>query len=163
VEADEVDFFAAAVFGYLQEIEDAEKAGCACEFRRDVGKADGLDGIDFNFAFFHSIASADFDARGFPDANAQGDVASTNAIAETLRKHHGKEFTLRRIVQRWVASSVSKYQFPAYDRASFREQIGQYRTASSAFEHFSGGHIHHEFANEFSTTLFIWAHRRQKK
>ncbi len=95
VEADQVDFFAAAMFGYLQEIEHSEKAGCAGEFGCDVGEAYGVNGVDLDLAFFHGVASADFYARGLPDADAQGDVSATNAVAETLGEHHGREFTRR--------------------------------------------------------------------
>jgi hypothetical protein len=93
VEADEVDFVAAAVFGYFEQVEDAEEAGCAGQVGSDVGEADGLDGIDFDFAFFHGVASADFDAEGLPDADTARDVAASNAIAEAFGEHHGREFT----------------------------------------------------------------------
>jgi hypothetical protein len=93
VEANQVDLFAAAVFGYFQQVEDAEESGFARELGSDVREADGIDGVDFDFAFFHAIAPACFDAGSLPDADAAGDVSATNAIAETLREHHGSEFT----------------------------------------------------------------------
>jgi hypothetical protein len=96
VEADEVYLFAATVFGYFQQVEDAEESGFAREFGCDVRETDGLDGIDLDFAFFHAVASAFFDARSLPDSDAAGDVSATNAIAEPLCKHHGRESTRAR-------------------------------------------------------------------
>jgi hypothetical protein len=93
VEADQVDLFAGAVLGNFQQIEDAEESGFAREVGSDIREADGLNGIDFDFAFFHAVSSADFDAGSLPNADAACDVSATNAIAEALRKHHGSEFT----------------------------------------------------------------------
>jgi len=95
VEADEVDLVAAAMFSDFEQIEDAEEAGGAGELGRDVGQADGLDGIDFDVAFFHGIAAADLDAGILPDADAHGDVAAANPVAKALGEQHGREFTRR--------------------------------------------------------------------
>lgn len=94
MEAHEVDLFAAAVFGYFQQVEDAEETRFAREFGSDVGETDGLDRIYFDLALVHAVASACFDAGSLPDAYATGDVSATNAIAEALGKHHGRECTL---------------------------------------------------------------------
>src|ERR1700688_2056025 len=83
VEADEVDLFAAAVFGDFEQVEDAEETGCARQLGSDVGEADGLDGIDFDFALLHGgVSSTDFDARSFPNSDAYRDVAATDAFAK---------------------------------------------------------------------------------
>lgn len=89
MEADEVDGLAAAVLGDFEEIEDAEKAGGAGEFRRDVGKANGFDGVDFDCAFFHAVVTADFNLRTHPDADAGGDSAAADAVAEAFGEEHG--------------------------------------------------------------------------
>ena len=89
MEADEVDVVTAAVFCDFEEVENSEEAGSASEMRSDVGKADGLDGVDFDLAFFHAIALAHGDARARPDADADGDLTAANASAETLREYHG--------------------------------------------------------------------------
>jgi hypothetical protein len=103
VEADQVDFFAAAVFGYFQQVEDAEESRFTRKRGCDVGEADGLDGIDFDFTFFHGVASADFDAGSLPDADAAGDVSATDAIPEAFCKHHCSEFTpLEDWLEMWV-------------------------------------------------------------
>ena len=93
MEADEVDFFAASMLGDFEQVKNAEEAGCASQLGRDVGEADGLNGVDFDLAFFHGVTPADFDARGLPDADTQGDVAATDAIAEAFGEHHGRKFT----------------------------------------------------------------------
>lgn len=109
MEADEVDFFAAAVFGNLEQIEDAEKSRGAGKLGRDVGEADGFDGLDFDVAFFHRVASPYFDAWRFPDADAQGDVAAAYCSSKAFGEHH--EQSLRgpcRIFYRCVGASLFK-------------------------------------------------------
>jgi hypothetical protein len=95
VEADEVDGLAAAVLRDFEEVEDAEEAGGTGEFRCDVGKANGFDGVDFDFAFFHAVAAADFDVGTYPDANAGSDGTAANAIAEALGEEHGRRIRER--------------------------------------------------------------------
>lgn len=95
MEADEVDLVAAAVFGDFEEVEDAEEAGGAGQLGRDVGEADGFEGVDFDMTFLHGVTSAGFDAGTLPDADAQGNVSATNSVAQALCEHHGREFTRR--------------------------------------------------------------------
>lgn len=90
VEADEIDVVAGAVLGDFEQVKDAKKARSAGQFRCDVGEADGVDGIDFDLAFFHAIASACLHARVFPDADAAGDISATNGVAKALGEHHGR-------------------------------------------------------------------------
>ena len=93
MEADQVDFFSAAVPGDFEQVEDAEETGCAGQLGRDVGEPDGLNGIDFDLAFFHAVTSAHFHAGILPYTNARGDIAPTNAIAKAPGEQHGREFT----------------------------------------------------------------------
>jgi hypothetical protein len=93
-EADQVDLVAGAVFGNFQQVENAEETRFAGKLGRDVGEADGLDRIDFDFTFFHAITAAHLHVWARPDANAAGDVSATNAIAKALGEHHGE--SLRR-------------------------------------------------------------------
>jgi hypothetical protein len=94
VEADQVDVVAFAVFGYFEQVEDAEEAGFAGQLRGDVGKAYGFDGVDFDVAFFHLVALADGDAGADPDADAAGDFAAADAGAEALGEDHGVSLLL---------------------------------------------------------------------
>jgi len=89
VEADEVDVVAFAVFGYFEQVEDAEEAGFAGELRRDVGQADGFDGVDLDFTFLHFVTIASDDVRARPDADAGGDFAAADAVTETFGEDHG--------------------------------------------------------------------------
>ena len=95
VEADEVDGLAAAVLCDFEEVEDAEEAGGAGELGRDVGEADVFDGIDLDFAFFHAVAAADFDVGTHPDADARGDFAAADAVAEAFGEEHGERIAVR--------------------------------------------------------------------
>lgn len=91
MEADEVDVLPGAVLRDFEQIEDAEEAGGAGECGRDVGEADGLDGVDLDFTFFHAIAAAGADMRTRPDANRAGDLAVADSFAQTLGElHEGK-------------------------------------------------------------------------
>jgi hypothetical protein len=87
--------FAGAVLGDFEEVEDAEEAGGAGELRGDVGKADEVDGVDLDFAFFHAVAVADDDVGTHPDADAAGDVATADAFAEALGEGHGRSLARR--------------------------------------------------------------------
>jgi hypothetical protein len=89
VEADQVDVLTVTVLCDFEEIEYSEKAGGAGELRSDVGEADGIDGVDFDFAFLHGVASADADVRAHPDADRAGDLAAADAIVETPGEEHG--------------------------------------------------------------------------
>jgi len=94
VEADEVDGLAAAVLGDFEEIEDAEEARSLGERGGDVREADGLDGVDFNFAFFHPVAAADADLGTHPDTDRAGDFAAADAFAEAFGEVHGGSVSL---------------------------------------------------------------------
>ena len=90
VEADEVDVFAVAVFGDFEQVDEAEEAGGAGELRGDVGEADEVDGVDFDFAFFHAVPVADDHMGARPDADAAGDFAAADALAEAFGEGHGE-------------------------------------------------------------------------
>jgi hypothetical protein len=82
VEANEVDLLAAAVFGFLEQVEDAEKTGFTRQFGSDIGEADGLDRVHFDFAFLHAVAATRFYVGTLPDADAACDVSTTNPVAK---------------------------------------------------------------------------------
>ena len=84
----EVDVATLAVLGDFQEIDDAEKSGCARKLRSNIGQTDRLNRINFDLAFFHAVAAAYLDVRAFPDANATGNLTAAHAIAETPGKDH---------------------------------------------------------------------------
>ena len=90
MEADEVDVFAAAVFGDFEQVEEAEEAGGAGELRGDVEEADGFDGVDLDLAFFHAVAVAGDHVGAGPDADAAGDFATADAFAKALGEGHGE-------------------------------------------------------------------------
>lgn len=93
MKANEVNLFAAAVPGHFQQVENAEEARFASQLRGDIREANGLDRIHFDLAFFHAIAAALFYAGALPDADAAGNVSTTNPITEALGEHHGGELT----------------------------------------------------------------------
>jgi hypothetical protein len=89
VEPDQVDIFAFAVLGNLEQIHEAGETRLAHQLRRDVVKLDRLDGFDLDFAFFHGVPRARFDVGANPDSDTAGDVSAANSWAKTLGEHHG--------------------------------------------------------------------------
>ena len=110
MEADEVDLVTAAVFGDFEQIEDAEKSGGAGKLRRNVGQADGIDGLDFDVAFFHRVTSSDFDAWNFPNADAKGYFAAADSIAEAFGEHHGR--SLRELSRSFRCVGAGIFEVP---------------------------------------------------
>ena len=90
MEADQIDVFAFAVLGDFQQIDEAQETRFARQLRSDVRKADRLDGIDFDLAFFHAVAVADLDVGARPDADAARDFAAADSLAKALGEHHEK-------------------------------------------------------------------------
>src|SRR4051794_30592726 len=76
MEANQKDAVALAVFGHLQQVDDAEKTRGARKDGSDIGQSDGFDGIHFNFARGHRIAVARDDVRTGPDPDAASDLAA---------------------------------------------------------------------------------------
>src|ERR1017187_5231012 len=88
MEADQVDILARAVLRHFQQVDDAEEARLARQLRRDIRIADGRDGIDLDFAFFHAVAIAGFHVRALPNAHAAGDFSAANSLAQALGEDH---------------------------------------------------------------------------
>jgi hypothetical protein len=86
VEPDEVDIFTFAMFRNLEQVDDAEEARRARQLRGDIEETDRFDGIDFDLAFVHRVAVADLHVRTGPDADATGDFALPDPLAQTFRK-----------------------------------------------------------------------------
>jgi hypothetical protein len=93
VETDQIDILPLAVLCDFEQIENAEESGSASERRRDVGQADGVDGVDFDLTFFHPVPRADANARMHPDADRAGDFAAADAFAEAFGEKHGARIT----------------------------------------------------------------------
>jgi hypothetical protein len=90
VEPDQVDILAFAVPRCFQQIGDAEEAGFPRELRRDFRKLDGLDGVDFDLAFVHTVPRADGYAGTTPNPNAGGNFAATDSFAQTFCEDHAE-------------------------------------------------------------------------
>jgi len=80
VEPNQINVLALAVLRDFEEIEDAKKTRGQRELRSDIGETDRLDGIDFDLAFVHRVAPADFHVRPRPYADAARDFSPTNSI-----------------------------------------------------------------------------------
>lgn len=106
MQRDEADVFAAAVFGYFEQIEEAEEAGGAGEVWGDVGKADGFDRVHLDLAFFHAVAGADGDVGARPDADAAGDLAAPNSFAKAFGERHGESLTPLRLTMQISRTGV---------------------------------------------------------
>jgi hypothetical protein len=88
VKADEVNLFAVAVFGDFEQIQDSQESGRAGQFRRDIRKADLLDRVHFDLAFFHAISPAHTHMRSRPYPDAASNVPAPNPITKALGEHH---------------------------------------------------------------------------
>jgi len=100
MEPDEVDAFAPAVLGDLEQIHQAEEARFARQLRSDIREADGRNGIDFDFAFLHAVAVTHFDMRARPYAHAAGDFSAANSLAQALGEHHEESLPRARLAQK---------------------------------------------------------------
>ena len=76
------------MLGHFEEIDEAQETGLSSQLRRNVGKTDGLDGVDFDLAFFHAVTRAGFDVRAGPEADTASDLAAADALAEALGELH---------------------------------------------------------------------------
>jgi hypothetical protein len=82
VKADQIDVFAAAVFGYLEEIKDTKKTRGLRQLWRDVRKTDLLDRIDFDLTrFVEPVSAANLNMRAHPYAHADRDLALSNSLS----------------------------------------------------------------------------------
>lgn len=88
MKADEIDVRAAAVLCHREEIADALEAAVARERGGDVVPGDRLDRIYFDLPILHPVSPACGDAGLVPDANAGGDRAGTDGLAEVLHEEH---------------------------------------------------------------------------
>ena len=88
MKADEVDVVALAMLGHFEQVKDAGESGLAGQLRSDVGQADGRDGLNLDFAVAHAVAVSDDDMRTGPDADAAGDLAADDALAQALGEDH---------------------------------------------------------------------------
>jgi len=88
VEANQIDILTATVFCDFEQIQDTEKTRFARQLRSDVGKSDGLDGVDFDRAVLHAVALADGDARAKPEPDRTRDFAAADAFAQAFGEDH---------------------------------------------------------------------------
>ena len=93
MEPDEIDVLAWTVLRNLEKIDQAEESGLSRQLRSDIQEADRLNGIHFDFAFYHPVSRTDFDVRTCPDSNAARNLPAPNSLSKTLRKNHEDEFT----------------------------------------------------------------------
>ena len=95
MEPDEVDILALPVLGDLQQIDEAQESRFACQLGSDLLKADLLNRIDLNFAFFHPVPFARRNAGTLPDPDAASNLSPVDAVAETLGERHERQSTRR--------------------------------------------------------------------
>ena len=88
MKTDQINVAASAVIRYLEQIDDAKEPGGARQRRSDIGKANGLNRIHFDFTLLHLVTPTHFHMRTRPDADAASDVAVTDAIPQALGEHH---------------------------------------------------------------------------
>jgi len=90
MKADQIDVLAAPVLRDFEKVDDAVEPRTSCELRRNIRKPDRFNRIDLNLPFVHRIACADPDALTHPDPHAAGDLAPTDAVAQTFGEDHGR-------------------------------------------------------------------------
>jgi hypothetical protein len=93
MEPDQINILARTVLCNLEKIDNAEEPRLPRQLRRDIRKTDRLNGIHFDFTFFHPVSPSGFDMRTLPDSNAARDFPAPNSFPKSLRKHHADEFT----------------------------------------------------------------------
>ena len=93
MEPDQIDILARTVFRNLEKIYNAEETGLSRQLRCDIRETDRLNGVHFDFTFFHLVSITGFDMSAFPDSNAARDFPAPDSLPKTLRKDHEDEFT----------------------------------------------------------------------
>jgi hypothetical protein len=88
MEPDQIDVVALTVLCHLEQIDETQESRLARQFRRDVGKADGLDRIHFDLTFFHTVPGAHSHMETLPDSNTAGDFSAANSLAKPLGECH---------------------------------------------------------------------------
>jgi len=84
----QIDILAFSVLRHFQQIDYAQETGLAGECGSNIRKTDRLDRVDFDFAFFHAVAYANFDVRLCPYPDAAGDFSAANFFAQPLGEQH---------------------------------------------------------------------------
>jgi hypothetical protein len=88
VEPNQIDIFARAVLGNLEQIDDAEETRFARQLRSDIRKTEWLDRIHLDLTFLHAVPGAHFDVGTRPYADTASDFSATNSLAKSLGEHH---------------------------------------------------------------------------
>jgi hypothetical protein len=88
VEPYQVDVLTFAVLGDLQQIQDSEETGFACKLMRDVGQANGLNRVDFNFTFVHAVATTHGYMWARPDSDRARDLSAADSVTKSLHECH---------------------------------------------------------------------------
>jgi hypothetical protein len=76
------------MFRHIEKIPYAFEAAGARQFQSDIRERNRNDRIDFDLAFLHAIPLTNGYAGPMPDANAAGDTAGTDSIAQILYEQH---------------------------------------------------------------------------
>ena len=85
---DEIHVFAASMFRHLEKVGYVFKAARAREIGSDVGECNRFDGVDFDLAVLHLVPFACAYAGPMPYANAAGDRARSDTVAQILHEQH---------------------------------------------------------------------------
>jgi hypothetical protein len=93
MEADQIDVLAFAMLRDFQQIDQAKESRFSRKLGSDFLKADLVNGVDFDVAFFHAIAGTDLDVREFPDPDAADNFPTSDAVAKALGEDHGASLT----------------------------------------------------------------------
>jgi hypothetical protein len=81
------------MFGHFEKIDYVLEAALARKIRSYIVDANRRDRVDFNLAPFHSVSPADGNARLMPYADAAGNRARPDAIAQVLLEEHVASLT----------------------------------------------------------------------
>jgi hypothetical protein len=82
VKPDQIDILAFTVLCDLQQIQNAEEPRLSGQLRRDIGKPDRNNRLDFDLSVgVHPVASADLHMRALPYTNTARDISPANSFA----------------------------------------------------------------------------------
>jgi len=88
MEPNQVNLFAAAVSGDLQQIIYALEPGFMSQIICDFADGDLRNRIHDNVALLHPVTAAHSYTWMFPDANAASDSPVPDSVTNTFREHH---------------------------------------------------------------------------
>ena len=118
MKANQIDDFAFAVLGYLEQVQNTQKSRCARQLWGDIRKPDRFDRVHLDFAILHPVSGTGRYMRMYPKSDAARDLSAANSLAKSSGKHHNDSF----------ASACCRYESTACSEDRSGAHVGAHYT-----------------------------------